>query len=320
MMKRKWFAFYFLLLFLPYLAILILGKIGFFEEQPPRPEEPQGYTVTLYRHETNTTQTLPLREYLWGVLAGEMPASYPEEALKAQAVASYSYLLHRKATIESHPASDFGHSGDVCDNPDHCKAYLSPAEASFRWGEEWLQTSQEKLQNAVDGVLGQALLYEGQPANTVFHAISGGKTEDAADVWGAEIPYLQSVDSYWDADAKGFNSQVVLPLEEFKEKLEQTDCTPGAITLTKGGSVATMVLGNRSFSGRELRTLFGLRSTRFTLSITEEEAIFQVSGYGHQVGMSQHGASVLAQSGYTYREILAYYYPGTELKEYYFDE
>lgn len=319
-MKRKWIAIYFLLLFLPYLAVLILGKTGFFEEKPqPQEEQPQGYTVTLYHHETETTEVLALKDYLWGVVAGEMPASYPEEALKAQVVASYSYLLHRKQTVAAHPASDFGHDGDICDDSSHCKAYLSPAQAALKWGEDWLEASEAKITEAVEAVLGEALLYDGAAANTVFHAISGGRTENAADVWGAEVPYLQSVDSHWDAEAKGFSSDVTLSLEEFREKLGQQDVSLGATTLTEGGSVATQVIGNTSFTGRELRSLFGLRSTRFTLTVTETEAIFRVSGYGHQVGLSQYGASVLAENGYTYREILSYYYKGTTLAENYYE-
>lgn len=316
-MKKKWIAVYFILLFLPYLAVLILGKAGFFE---PRSEEeqPQGYTVTLYRQETGETEVLELRDYLWGVIAGEMPASYPEEALKAQVVASYTYLLHRKETIASHPASDFGHTGDICNDPSHCKAYLSPAEAVAKWGQDWLDASQQRLAEAVDSVLGEALLYDGSAANTVFHAISGGRTENAADVWGASVPYLQSVDSHWDTAAKGFFSTVTIPLTEFQETLGQQDCTPGAVVLTEGGSVATQVLGEKTYTGRELRQLFNLRSTRFTLEVTETEAVFQVSGYGHQVGLSQYGASVLAETGYTYREILAYYYKGTTLTENYY--
>ncbi len=311
-MKKKWLLVYLLLLFLPYITVLILGKCGFFEAPPPPPEE--GATVTLWRHESERLEVLPLTDYLWGVLAGEMPASYPAEALKAQTVASYSYLLHRIETVTAHPATDFGHEGDVCANPDHCKAYLSPAEASLKWGEAWLESAEPALTAAVQAVAGQVLTYDEKPANTVFHAISGGRTEDAADVWGAEVPYLSSVDSHWDTDAAGFRSTVALPLEEFYKKLGQEDCTPGAVTLTEGGSVGKMVLGDKAFTGRELRTLFNLRSTRFTLEISEEEAVFTVSGYGHQVGMSQYGASVLANKGYTYREILEYYYPGTVLK------
>lgn len=316
-MKKKWMLVYFILLFLPYLAVLVLGKVGYFT--PSEDPEPQGATVTLYRHETEKLETLPLRDYLWGVVAGEMPASYPEEALKAQVVASYSYMLHRKETMAAYPASDFGHEGDVCDDPSHCKAYLSPAEAAAKWGEDWLEASEERLSSAVESVLGEALLYDGAAANTVFHAISGGRTEDAADVWGAEVPYLSSVDSHWDLSAKGYASTVTVPLAEFREKLGQQDVTPGATVLSTGGSVASQVIGDTTYTGRELRTLFGLRSTRFTLTVHETSAVFQVSGYGHQVGMSQYGASVLAENGYTYRQILSYYYPGTALAENYFE-
>lgn len=313
-MKKKWPIVYLLLLFLPYITVLSLGKCGYFEKAPA-PQE-QGETVTLYRHESGRLETLPLTDYLWGVLAGEMPASYPAEALKAQVVASYSYLKHRMETVAAHPATDFGHEGDVCDDPDHCKAYLSPAEAALKWGEDWLESAEPALRAAVEAVEGRVLTYEGKAANTVFHAVSGGRTEAAADVWGAEVPYLRSVDSHWDVEAAGFGSTVTVPLTEFCEKVgsaTRDSVSPGAVTLTEGGSVAKMVLGDRTFTGRELRSLFGLRSTRFTLTLTDEEAVFSVRGYGHQVGMSQYGASVLASEGYGYDEILEYYYPGTTL-------
>lgn len=318
-MKKKWIVLYFIILFLPFIVVLILGKVGFFEEKPT-PELPKGYSVTLYRSESQETQLLPLKDYLWGVLAGEMPASYPKEALKAQVVASYSYLLHRKDSIQGHPDHDFGHIGDVCDNPAHCKAYLSPADAAAKWGSDWLESSNEVLTEAVGSVLGTAVLYDGAPANTVFHSISGGKTESAEDVWGAEIPYLQVLDSSWDRQAKEFESEVILSLEEFSQTLKQEDCALGAATLTEGGSVGSIRIGNQTYSGRELRSLFGLRSTRFTITIQDEQVVFKVLGYGHQVGMSQHGAGVLAEKGYTYQEILAYYYPHTTLAKYYFDE
>lgn len=307
-MSKRWILTYILLLFLPFFFLLL------FLPKAEEPEIPPGETVTLYRHKTSTTEVLALTDYLWGVVAGEMPASYPEEALKAQTVASYTYLLHRKNTMAANPSSDFGHPGDVCDNPDHCKAYLSPAEAILKWGEDWYDASFERIRGAVSAVAGQVVLYEGEPANTVFHAISGGRTETAADVWGAEVPYLTSVDSHWDREAKGFSSEVTVPLEEFCQRIGQTDHALGATVLTAGGSVATQVLGDTVFTGRELRTLFNLRSTRFTLKFDEENAVFSVAGYGHQVGMSQYGASVLAENGYTYDRILAYYYPKTSLK------
>lgn len=318
-MKKKWIVLYFILLFLPFVFVLILGKVGFFEKKPD-PEFPKGSVVDLYCVESQTVQTLPLKDYLWGVLAGEMPASYPQEALKAQVVASYSYLLHRQANIQNHPESDFGHSGDVCNNPAHCKAYLSPADAAKKWGVDWLESSQPILNSAIDAVLGTAVLYNEKPANTVFHAISGGKTESAKDIWGAEIPYLQSLDSSWDQQAKDFYSEVSFSLEDFSKILNQENYTLGEIAHTSGGSVKTISLGDTTYTGQEIRALFGLRSARFAIEFNKSHVRFKVWGYGHQVGMSQHGACILAQEGYTYQEILAYYYPNTTLAKYYFNE
>ncbi len=317
MKRKRWIALYLLLLFLPYVLVLFLGKAGFFNSKK-KEDTPQGYTVTLYHHGTGTTETLALSDYLWGVVAGEMPASYPEEALKAQVVASYSYLCHRKETMAAHPGADFGHTGDICDDPNHCKAYCSKAEALSRYGQDWYDASEPRISAAVNAVLGEAATYDGKAANTVFFAISGGKTEDASDVWGAAVPYLKSVDSHWDESARGFSSTVTCTKEEMQKLLGQTDCSLGAVTLTAGGSVAAMVIGGKSYTGRELRALFSLRSTRFTLVWKNDTAFFSVSGYGHQVGMSQYGASVLAEEGYTYREILAYYYTGITLTENYY--
>lgn len=319
-MKKRWIAIYLLLLFLPYSILLILGKAGYFEEKPPQEEPPPAHTVRLYRHQEKAIEELPLDQYLWGVLAGEMPASYPEEALKAQVVASYSYLLHRKATVAAHPDADLGHTGDICDNPAHCKAYLSPEEAAEKWGEHWLTEAEPRLTAAVETVFGEALFYEDAPANAVFHSISGGRTEEARDLWGAEIPYLISVDSAWDKEAEGFTSHTEVPLQEFCNTLNIENPTLGSVTKTAGGSVASITLDGKEFSGPQIRTLFHLRSTRFTLKIQKDMALFTVEGYGHQVGMSQYGASVLAQNGYSYREILTYYYPGTSLKDSYFHE
>ena len=316
-MRKKFIALLVIVLLLPYLALLICGKMGLFLQTPAPGAEPEniGMTVEVWRSKSGTLETVPLREYLWGVLAGEMPATYPEEALKAQAVASYSYLLHRKRVIASHPATDFGHDGEICDDPAHCKSYCPPEECCARWGVDWYEASAERIRTAVESVLGVAVLYEDAPANTVFFAFSGGQTEDAADVWGADVPYLRSVDSHWDADAPGFETITKIPLEEFCETIGCTAPEIGAVTLTSGGSVSTMILNGKTYTGRELRALFDLRSTRFSLRVEENQAVFTVRGYGHQVGMSQFGASVLARSGYSFREILSYYYTGVSFAE-----
>lgn len=311
-MSKKWIFGYFALLFLPFFLLLFMSRSLLLKPAPKEEEK----SVCLYRHQSGTLEELPLEEYLWGVVAGEMPASYPEEALKAQAVASYSYLLYRINNMQVHPESDFGHEGDICDNPAHCKAYLSPVEAKAKWGESWYDASFSRIEGAIKAVSEQAVLYEQAPANTVFHAISSGKTEDAADVWGASIPYLQPVDSFWDEQAKGYQSTLAVPLEEFIKKTNATSTYIGTPALTKGGSVATIQIGEQTFTGQQIRTLFGLRSTHFSLKIEKEKAIFTVLGYGHQVGMSQTGAGILAENGYTYDQILSYYYSGTTVKNY----
>ena len=259
--------------------------------------------------------TLPLEEYLYGVVAGEMPASFETEALKAQAVAARTYTVNRaKFPNKDHP------NANVCSDSAHCKAYLTPQELSEKF--EANPSQLQKIRQAVDSTKNQVLLYGGEPISAVFHSTSSGMTENAEDVWGNAVPYLVSVPSEGEDASPRYQETKVFSFSKFQEKINAGD---KKVTFTndqkswftdwvrnESGSVKNVSLCGVSFSGTELRSLLELRSTNFTVEITDCVSI-STKGNGHGVGMSQYGANHLAKMGYTYDEILKKYYTGVEI-------
>ena len=258
-----------------------------------------------------------MAEWLPGVVAGEMPASFEPEALKAQAVAARTYIIHLMGGAKAaHPEAA------VCDDPGCCKAHLTEAEMRGRWGGSF-EANYNKILDAVRSTDGEYLAYEGEAIEAVFHSSSAGMTEDSAELWSAR-PYLVSVSSPESGeDVPDYVTAVELTGAEFAEKI--LSARPGAelegneafwlgeISRDASGRVESAVIGGESFTGQELRELFSLRSTAFSLSWTGGAFLFTVTGYGHGVGMSQYGANVMAQSGANYEEILTHYYQGAVL-------
>ena len=325
-----------LLLTLFLLPLLLLG-----EEPLAGPSQPPAATGTLPIDRTVVTPgqtadgrvqvrvalgdgevlTLPLDKYLWRVVAAEMPASFEPEALKAQTVAARTYTLSKmERTVESHP------DADVCTDITCCQAYIDPADAAANWGEN-AQTYTDKIAAAVADTDGMAALFQGQPIQAVFFSSAAGRTVDAVEVWGNAVPYLTSVDSPEGEEVPNYHSQVVLTAEEVRTAaLAQY---PGADLSgdpsgwfsqpveNSAGGVASVDLGGVTLTGSEVRTLFGLRSAGFSVSWDGEAFTFDVTGYGHGVGMSQYGANAMAREGSDFEEILTWYYTGTEVGELY---
>ena len=261
-----------------------------------------------------------MAEYLPGVLAAEMPASFEGEALKAQAVAARTYILNRAASgpVTAHPEAD------VCDDVFCCKAYLAPDALRERWGDQF-DACWQKISAAVAATDGCCILYEGSPIQAVFHSSTSGMTESSGNVW-SPVPYLISVSSpESEADVPHFVSAVEVSEEEFKRTVSASypdaalDGDPSVWLEDAGrydsGRVAYVTLGGVQVTGAELRRMFALRSTSFTLEYADGRFLFTVSGYGHGVGLSQYGANVMARQGASYAEILAHYYPGTALSQ-----
>ena len=265
---------------------------------------------------------MDLGSYLVGVVRAEMPASFEQEALKAQAVAARTYTLYKMENggSDNHP------DADTCTDITCCKAYSSEAESAALWGDRAAEY-EAKIRAAITQTDGECVLYGGAPALTVFHSSCAGRTMDAQDVWSSALPYLVSVSSPETADSvPGFHSRAAFPAAQLRsillEALPQAQLTGSAsnwfthMRQQVSGTVTSLKVGGVEVSGNQLRTILGLRSACFTLAFEGENVIFHVTGYGHGVGMSQYGANILARSGMDYREILAWYYTDTEVAVY----
>lgn len=262
-------------------------------------------------------QTMALEDYLIGVVLSEMPISFEQEALKAQAVAARTFALRQ---LESGKHSDF----DLCGQSSCCQAWAGEAALAKKLGDSW-RMYWDKAANAVDSTAGQVLTYDDELIEAVYFSCSGGSTEDAVAVWGGEVPYLQSVESPGEEQAGKFRSQNVFSREAFCAAILQeqpladfsgsVESWLGPVEYTQGGGVEKMTIGGCEFTGTELRRIFGLNSTNFTLKADEGQLTFSVLGYGHRVGMSQYGANAMAANGNSYKQILTHYYKGVKIEK-----
>lgn len=257
-------------------------------------------------HEGNV-MTLSLAEYLCGVLAAEMPVTFGEEALKAQAAAARTYVL----TARRHE------NARVCTDSACCLAWCGEEALRSAWGDSF-EENLAILQKAVAATDGEYLTYENRPIQAVFHASSGGATEDSGAIWSS-LPYLLSVATPETAETvPGLVSTVTVPADIFAETLSLDTGAPPAqwlqgVRQNDSGRIKGVLLAGKAFTGSYMRRAFGLRSTDFDLAWDGENFVFTVTGHGHGVGLSQYGAKLLAADGWTYDAILAHYYPGTEL-------
>ena len=279
-------------------------------------EAPSPAPATVTVKNGDEVQEMDMQSYLVGVVAAEMPASFEPEALKAQSVAARSYALYCAST------GRHGDTAQVCTDYSCCQAWSSEDMLHRTWGDGY-DEKLEKIRDAVEATAGEYLCYDGAPVFAAFHSSSAGATEDCGAVWSAR-PYLVSVDSPETAEeVPNYISSVELSALDFRDTVlyarPDADFTGdesewiGEITHDGSGRVASVILGGEKLSGTELRSLFSLRSTAFTLEYTGSSFLFTVTGFGHGVGMSQYGANAMAKSGADYREILAHYYPGTQL-------
>lgn len=270
--------------------------------------EPEETTIRLRRN-TGAVVEMNLEEYLCGAVLAEMPASFEQEALKAQAVAARTYALRAIVTGGKHG------DGSVCDQASCCQAYILPADYLENGG---AKENAKKIRIAVEKTAGQVLIYEGNLIEATYFSCSGGRTEDAIAVWGVEYPYLKAVDSPGEEFALHFTDRVIFTVAELEERLGvafKSDITRwfSEPSLTAGGGVDTITIAGKIFSGTQMRQLLGLRSTAFSVETDGMLVTVTTRGYGHRVGMSQYGAEAMALEGADFKQILAHYYPGTEL-------
>ncbi|MBR3941839.1 MAG: SpoIID/LytB domain-containing protein [Clostridia bacterium] len=284
-------------------CISLLFLLVCFIEAPPEKTKTPDFSreIRIYDTKTKQTYTMSLEQYIIRCLAAEMPASFHPEALKAQAVAIRGYVCRKIAEDVSH-----SENADICTDFAHCAAFSTDFDSL----PEDIRTT---YTNAVIQTENEVLYHNKEIANTVFHAMSSGKTESAEHVWGGKVPYLISVESVLDTRAENYETVVSFSHDEIKQKLEIDGVSVGETVYYDGGTVKEIQIGEKKFSGKEIREKLNLRAAAFSVQPTETALIFTVHGYGHGVGMSQTGADFYAKEGLKYTAILAKYYPGTTL-------
>lgn len=292
-------------------------------EQPPTASSAAGgfagdSTVFLLEDQS-TGQLLELsrRDYLIGAVAAEMPVSWADEALKAQAVAAHSYILY----CRDHCPLPGG--GWLAADPARRQVCLTDPVLHSYWGTDYA-SHYARLSALVEQVETQVLCYQDAPAAASYFALSNGRTEASQNVWGSPLPYLVPVDSSTDLAADNYQYSVTLSARQLQSLLRTglsitADLSApeqwfSAQTLTPSGYTASLSVCGQTVSGTALRRALGLRSTCFTVTFHSGSFCFTTKGYGHGVGMSQWGAKAMAEQGADYAAILAHYYPGTTLQ------
>lgn len=279
------------------------------ETPAPVPEDPTGEQFTVRDHLTGSYYTGSAREIVARALVGEISNWFPDEAIKAQAVAEYTYI--KKENMRGN----------------------SPTTA-LRTAAEGVD---DRIYRLVDEVLGEAIYYNGEMIQCVFFASSCGYTNSSLNVWGVDYPYLRSVDCPLDAstdpnwaDTDSYSSEYIKnavqstlgitltgdPSGWFKINSRLDNREHGWITSLSVGGMT--VANGKNIDGRTMRETvlnYSLKSAAFELKYdkTADEFIFTTYGYGHGVGLSQWGAKALAENGYNYKQILQHYFTGVEV-------
>ena len=295
------------------------------QEEEVKQEIKNGYhynnygTIKLLHKKTNEIETVAIDDYLCNVVSAEMPAEYELEALKAQAIVARTYTIYKIQNNENKHGE-----ASICDNSACCQAWISKDKRFEKWEEAKREENWNKIVSAVNDTKGKIITYEGKPINAFFHSNSGGKTETTLNVWGGSgYPYLQTVSTSGEENYTQYSSEYVCSKQEFISKIQEKHkdfaidfSNPEELKVlehTDGNRIKKMKVGNLELSGVELRTIFSLRSANFTVQLDGENIKFQVTGYGHGVGMSQTGADSMAKQGSDYEEIIRHFYTGIEI-------
>ena len=329
---KKIFIYFVLIIFVCFAIPIIFTTNFFSEEKEEKSRESNNKNtiesnydykkynkIKLLHVDSKKIEEIDLDEYLYGVVSAEMPASFEEEALKAQAVVARTYTIYKIVN------NDGKHkNADICDDSTCCQAWISKEDRLSKWKEDERDKNWNKIVNAVNITQGKIITYNGEPINAFFHSNSGGETEAPIDVWGGSgYPYLQSVETSGEDAYSQYSSEASFTEKEFTTKIKEIhsnfkidfdkkDCIK-VEEYTDGNRVKKIKIGNLELSGVEVRNIFGLRSANFEVNIKENKVFFKVTGYGHGVGMSQTGADSMAKQGSNYEEIIKHFYTDVKI-------
>lgn len=274
----------------------------------------ENLTIPVLLHEENKVVDMSLEEYCVGVLAGEMPASFEPEALKAQAMAARTFTMRQYLAMGKHDGK-----AAVCTDYHCCQAWQSDEALREKWGERY-EENLTKIRRAVADTEGMIITYENEPISAVYHSTCGDKTENAGDYWQSDVPYLKSVACGYDGDAPKLHTEAFFSYEDLAKRLgvgEDAVAAMAPVAYSDSGRVKDVAVGEKHMSGVDLREQLQLASTNFSIEKKEGGIAFQVQGYGHGVGLCQYGANGMAKAGFTGEEIVKRYYTGVEIQNIY---
>ena len=250
--------------------------------------------------------SLALEDYLFGLINHEISSKWPLDAVKAQAIAARTYAYIKIKSNKGRPY------------------HLESSVSDQVYGGSVLED--ERAKRAVNETKGEILYYGNELARTFYHSSCGGKTESAENVWGRDFPYLKTVDGEFCSDAPNYFWIYETTLDSIHATMKENGYSfmknhdIRVIERSESGRVLSIIIAGVKLSGTKFRQMIGygtIKSTMFKLEINGSSVTFSGSGSGHGVGMCQWGAKGMAGEGYSYRQILDHYYPGTKVKKNY---
>lgn len=274
-------------IFIPYIVVIN------YKEQKKNVKYKSNFLVKLKKENI----VLPLEDYIIGVVAAEMPASYEKEALKAQAVAARTYAIKKMRTV--------GYLYNDTSN----QVYLSKEDMKQKWKDNY-NDYHNKIKEIVLDTRDEVIKYNDELIDAFFFSTSSGKTANSEDIFQTALPYLKSVDSNWDKTSPTFKEAKYFNLNEFCLNLN-IDCN--RIDIKKENNMVT--INDKDYKITEIRKIFNLKSPFFDITKENKKIKIETYGYGHGVGMSQYGANYMAKEGKNYIQILKYYFKNVEIKK-----
>ena len=299
---KKILLFSFLIILIPFIVVSI-----FISNDNIKFNYTSNNIVRVYKEKENVIESVPLEEYVYRVVSSEMPATFNNEALKAQAVASRTYVMYQ---IKKNKEKDY----DVYDS-ENSQVYSEEDKLKERWQEKYKEYS-NKIKKVVADTIGECIFYDNEIIDALFFSTSVGMTENSESVFSESLPYLRSVESKWDIESPSYASEKSFSKQEFCNILN-IDCSNLKIEVlskTDTGKIDKIRINNNEYIGKELRNILGLKSSYFEI-INNSNIVIKTKGYGHNVGMSQYGANGMANAGYKYKDIIKHYYTGVEIKK-----
>ncbi|NLC44313.1 MAG: stage II sporulation protein D [Clostridiales bacterium] len=280
--------------------------------------------ISMYNHREKKLVVMSLEEYLLGVVAGEMPASYNEEALKAQAVAARTLTIYKMPAYGGRGCNQVS-GADVCSSFAHCQEWISEDQMRKNWGDQY-EDYVGKLRRVIQETSGQIMTYNGKPIEVFYHSTSNGRTEEVSEVFSNALPYYTSVESVGEENAPKFEGSVSISNQQFADKFNSKygiKLDPNNLSsqikingYTDSGRIQDISVGGKKLRATDFRLLYGLNSTDISFVFGKDSITMNTKGFGHGVGMSQVGADRMADRGNNYTEILKHYYKGVEISKY----